>query len=44
MATIIKPSHDRTKPTAKPKPGVDRKALRAEINQRYEHTLRRLGK
>lgn len=44
MAALIKPSDDRTKLEVKAKHNVDRKALRAEINERYEHTLRRLGK
>jgi hypothetical protein len=44
MTALIKPSGDRTKLVVKAKHNVDRKALRAEINERYEHTLRRLGK
>lgn len=44
MTALIKPSGEPAKLVAKAKPNVDRKALRAEINERYEHTLRRLGK
>lgn len=43
MATAHKIPEKREPLKAKPRT-VDREALRAEINQRYENTLRYLGK
>ncbi len=44
MASQRSPAEDEIRLTAKPKPDIDRKALREEISKRYENTLRRLGR
>lgn len=44
MTARIKPSDDRKKPVGQVEQDVDRKVLRTEVNERYEHTLRHLGK
>lgn len=45
MATTYRaPVEEQRKLTAKPRPDVDRDELRADINRRYENTLRYLGK
>ena len=45
MATAyLAPVDERQKLKAKPRPDMDREALRADINQRYENTLRYLGR
>jgi hypothetical protein len=38
------PVEERRKLVAKPQPDIDRKALRDDINKRYENTLRYLGR
>ena len=45
MATAYQaPVEERPALKANPRPNVDRKELRAEINARYENTLRHLGR
>jgi hypothetical protein len=45
MATASKPPvEEHSVLRARPRPDVDRAALRADINKRYENTLRHLGR